>query len=233
MKIVLNLILVCVAGVLAFMCYQSIQIPVQFNAEVAKRDAVVIQRLKDIRTLQEVHRDMYGTYCGAWSELITFAKNDSVKICDKIGLLNDDQLKQGLNEQKAWMYLCNPKKYSKEIQQFGLSKETFSRDTIKVNVLENDSALMARGIKNWIDEIQYVPFAQNKDTFELNLGNVTTASGYEMALFEAKVAYEVYLNGLEESELANKIQEKKDMDRFPGLQVGDATSANNNAGNWE
>lgn len=233
MKIVFNLLLVCVAGVLAFMCYQSIQIPVQFKAEVDKREEVIIQRLKDIRTLQETHRDMYGTYCGSWAELINFAKTDSVKICDKIGSLNDDQLKEGLNEKDAWKYLCNPKKYEKEIKKFNLSKATFSRDTTKVNILKNDSALMARGVLNWIDEIQYVPFAQNRDTFELNLGKVTTASGYEMALFEAKVAYEVYLSGLEESELNNKIQEKKDMDRFPGLQVGDATTANNNAGNWE
>lgn len=233
MKHLFNILLVCVAGLLAYMCYMSIQIPVQFNEEVAKREAVVIQRLKDIRTLQETHRDMYGTYCKSWADLVKFAKTDSVKICDKIGSLNDDQLKEGLNEQKAWMYLCNPKKYDKEIKKFNLSKATFSRDTTKVNILKNDSAMMARGVEGWIDEIGLIPFSQNKDTFELTVGTITTASGYEMALFEAKAAYEIYLVGLNESELNNKIQEKKDMNRFPGLQVGDATTANNNAGNWE
>jgi hypothetical protein len=54
-----------------------------------------------------------------------------------------------------------------------------------------------------------------------------------MSLFEARVAYEVYLQGLDEGELANKIQERKDMEKYPGLKVGDATQANNNAGNWE
>lgn len=233
MKIVLQILLVAAAALLAFMCYQSIQIPVEFNEQAAKRNEVVIQRLKDIRTLQELHREKYGTYCASWADLINYAKTDSVAICVKKGTLTDAQLADGLNEQKAWMYLTNPKKYAKEITKFGLSKETFSRDTTKINVLQNDTALMKRNVMEWIDKIQYVPFAQNNDTFELVVGSVTTASGYEMALFEAKTPYSVYLEGLNESELNNLIQEKKDMDRFPGLQVGDATQANNNAGNWE
>lgn len=233
MKIVLQVLLAAAAVLLAYMCYQSIQIPVQFNEQAAKRDAEVIQRLKDIRTLQEAHRDLYQTYCSSWAELINFAKTDSVSICVKKGTLTDAQLADGLTEQKAWTYLTNPKKFAKEIEKFGLSRETFSRDTVKVNILQNDSALMRRNVLDWIDQIHIVPFSANNDTFELTVGSVTTASGYEMALFEAKTPYEVYLNGLNESELNNLIQDKKDMERFPGLQVGDATQANNNAGNWE
>lgn len=229
---VLNVILVAAAVLLSWMCYESVQIPVQFKADVAKRDEVVIQRLKDIRTLQELHRDLYQNYCGNWADLIKFAKTDSVKICQKIGTLTDEQLANGLKEKDAWEYLCNPKKYAKEIEKFGLSKETFSRDTVKVNVLDNDSSLMSRNVWEWIDKIQYVPFAEN-DTFELELGSVTTQSGYEMSLFEARVEYAVYLQGLNEGELENKIQERKEMDKYPGLKVGDAQQANNNAGNWE
>ncbi len=232
MKMVLNVILVAAAVLLSWMCYESVQIPVQFKADVAKRDEVVIQRLKDIRTLQELHRDLYQNYCGNWADLIKFAKTDSVKICQKIGTLTDEQLANGLKEKDAWEYLCNPKKYAKEIEKFGLSKETFSRDTVKVNVLDNDSSLMSRNVWEWIDKIQYVPFAEN-DTFELELGSVTTQSGYEMSLFEARVEYAVYLQGLNEGELENKIQERKEMDKYPGLKVGDAQQANNNAGNWE
>ncbi len=232
MKLVFNVILLAAACLLTYMCYQSIQIPVEFKAEVAKRDAVVIQRLKDIRTLQELHRDLHQDYCASWADLIRFAKTDSVSICVKKGTLNDQQLADGLNEKKAWMYLCNPKKYAKEIQKFNLDINTFSRDTVKVNILENDSSMMARNVMSWIDTLMYVPFG-NKDTFELNLGSVTTASGYNMSLFEAKVPFSVYLKGLNEGELNNKIAERKEMEKFEGLQVGDASQANNNAGNWE
>jgi len=233
MKSVLNILLVVAAGLLAYMCYQSIQIPLQFNEEVANRDAVIIQRLKDIRTLQENHRDKYQTYCSSWAELINFAKNDSVPLVVKVGSLSDAQLAEGLTEKDAVKYLANPKKYSKEIDKFKLSKAEFSRDTVYVNVLANDSAISSRPDFD-IDRIQYVPFAENpEDTFKLETGSVTTASGYEMALFQANVEYATYLWDLNEQELANKIDDKKQQDKFPGMQVGDATQANNNAGNWE
>jgi len=231
MKIVLKLVLLAAAAVLVVMCYQSIQIPVEFKDQVAARDAVVIQRLKDIRTLQEAHRDKYQTYAGSWAELINFAKNDSLPIVEKIGSLTDEQLVNGLNEKDAWMYLQNPRKYKKEIEKFSLDRNTFSRDTVYVNVLRKDSSFLKRPNFN-IDSICYVPFTA-QDTFQLVLGSVQTQSGYNMQLFEAKVEYKVYLAGLNERELANKIDEKKQLDRFPGLQVGDAQQANNNAGNWE
>ena len=105
---------------------------------------------------------------------------------------------------------------------------------MKVSILESDTSLMSRNVMQWIDRIQYIPIEEAKnDTFELVLGSVTTASGYNMSLFEAKVPYEVYLRGLNEGELANKIAERKEMDKYPGLQVGDANQANNNSGNWE
>jgi hypothetical protein len=232
MKIVLKLLLLAAAAVLVVMCYQSIRIPVEFNEQVAAREAVVIQRLKDIRTLQEAHRDKYQAYAASWSELIRFAKHDSLPIVQKIGSLTDYQLADGLNEKDAWMYLQNPKKYAKEIEKFDLDRSKFSRDTIYVNVLQKDSSFMSRTDFN-IDSIQYVPFSQNRDTFELVIGSVETASGYVMQLFEAKTDYNTYLGDLNAQELANKIDDKKSQDKYPGLKVGDAEQANNNAGNWE
>jgi hypothetical protein len=232
MKIVLKLLLLAAAAVLVVMCYQSIRIPVEFKEVTEAREAVVIQRLKDVRTLQEAHRDKYQTYAATWDELVRFAKNDSLPIVQKIGSLTDYQLADGLNEKDAWMYLQDPKKYSKEIEKFGLDRSTFSRDTIYVNVLQKDSSFLSRPDFN-IDSIKYVPFSQNRDTFELVIGSVETASGYVMQLFEAKAEYSTYLSDLNEQELANKIDDKKSQDKYPGLKVGDAEQANNNAGNWE
>ena len=232
MKTVLNILLAAAAVVLTVMCYQSLMIPIEFNEEVAKRDAVIIQRLKDIRTLQEEYQHKYDVYCESWDGLIKFAKEDKIAIVNKIGSLTDEQLADGLNERDAWKYLCDPKKYKKEIEKFGLSKETFSRDSIYVNVLEKDSSLQRPDFN--IDAIKFIPFAENpSDTIELNTGTVTTASGYEMALFEARMGFDKYLWDLNPQELANKIDDRKLQDKYPGLQVGDATQANNNAGNWE
>lgn len=232
MKTVLKLILLATSALLVVMCYQSIQIPVQFKNQADFRKNVVVQRLKDIRTLQESYRDKYQTYAPTWDVLINFAKNDSLPVVIKVGSLTDKQLEQGLNEKDAWKYLCNEKKYKKEIQKFELSKETFSRDTTYVSVLQKDSTFTSRPDFN-IDELRYVPFAANKDTFELQLGSVTTASGYEMSLFEARVEYKVYLQGLNDQELNNIIDECEQLEKYPGLKVGDCEQANNNAGNWE
>jgi hypothetical protein len=232
MKTILNIILVVAACLLGYMCYRSVQLPVEFNTEVARREAVIIQRLKDIRTVQEAHRDKYQVYASSWKQLIDFAKTAEVPIVNKIGSLTDQQLADGLNEKNAWMYLCDPKKYSKEIEKFGLSKETFSRDTVFVPLLQKDSSLIRPGFN--IDSICYIPFAENpSDTFRLEVGSVTTQSGYEMSLFQAQADYKTYLWDLDQQEVANKIDDKKQQEKYPGLQVGDATEANNNAGNWE
>ena len=236
MKTVLNIFLAIASVVLVVMCYQSLMIPIEFNSEVAKRDEVVIQRLKDIRTLQEEFQHKYGTYAASWDQLINFAKNDKIAIVQKVGSLTDDQLKEKLTEELAWKYLCDPKKYAKEIAQFGLSKETFSRDSIFVNVLQKDSALQRPDFN--IDEIKFIPTfteeaAAKHDTILLATGIQESASGYVMPLFEAKVPFTAYLSDLNEQELSNKITDREDLDKYPGLQVGDATQANNNAGNWE
>ena len=232
MKTILNIILVVAACLLGYMCYRSVQLPVEFNNEVARREAVIIQRLKDIRTIQEAHRDKYQVYASSWKQLIDFAKTAEVPIVNKIGSLTDQQLADGLNEKNAWMYLCDPKKYSKEIEKFGLSKETFSRDTVFVPLLQKDSALIRPDFK--IDSICFIPFAENPtDTFRLEVGSVTTQSGYEMSLFQAQADYKTYMWDLDQQEVANKIDDKKQQEKYPGLQVGDATEANNNAGNWE
>ena len=236
MKTVLNILLAAAAVVLTIMCYQSLMIPIEFNEEVAKRDEVVIQRMKDIRTLQEEYQHKYEVYCPSWDKLIAFAKNDSIAIVNKIGSLTDAQLADGLNERDAWKYLCDPKKYKKEIEKFGLSKETFSRDSIYVTVLEKDSSLQRPDFN--IDELKYIPaFTEEakaaKDTILLEIGSVTSASGYVMPLFQAQIPFEKYLGDLNEQELNNKITDRKDMDRYPGMMVGDAVQANNNAGNWE
>lgn len=236
MKTVLNIFLAIAAVALVVMCYQSLMIPIEFNAEVAKRDEVVIQRLKDVRTLQEEYQHKYNVYAASWDQLVNFAKNDKIAIVNKIGSLTDAQLEAGLKEDAAWKYLCDPKKYAKEIAQFGLSKETFSRDSIYVSVLQKDSALSRPDFN--IDELRFIPTfteeaAAKKDTILLAIGTVTSASGYVMPLFEAQIPYEAYLGDLNEQELSNKITDKKDMDKYPGMMVGDATQANNNAGNWE
>ena len=60
MKVVVRVLLVAAIILLAFLCWKSIQGPIDFNAEVKRRDNAVIQRLVDIRTTQVAYRTQKG-----------------------------------------------------------------------------------------------------------------------------------------------------------------------------
>lgn len=165
-----NLLLVGAACVLVWMCYECIQIPIRFKDEVKTRDAVVVDRLKDIRALQVIYQKENEVYAASWNELIRFIEKDSLSICRKIGELTDQQRAKGLNDKKAWEYLCNPKKYAKEIEETGLSIETFSRDTIKVSALrtfleENPSEKYIADVKWYKEQMNNAVTLEQKDAF--------------------------------------------------------------------
>lgn len=107
-----------------------------------------------------------------------------------------------------------------------VAKGLVFRETIKISV--RDSLL--KGFP--IDSIRYVPFA-DKTQFELASGEIETGSKVKVKVFEAKVHNDIILNGLDKQLIINLNDLRKKLDRYPGLQVGSITEANNNAGNWE
>lgn len=62
MRLVINIILLLVAAVLAFLLYQSIEEPIAFDAEKQRRKEIVVEKLKIIRTAQEMYRDITGEF---------------------------------------------------------------------------------------------------------------------------------------------------------------------------
>jgi len=62
MKIVLNLLLAAVAAFLCYLFYVSLSEPIEFDKERALREGAVVERLKDIRTTQELYRNITGQF---------------------------------------------------------------------------------------------------------------------------------------------------------------------------
>ncbi len=89
MKTVIQIVMVVVILVLVYLIYDSIMEPVRFNQEVARREAAIIQRLKDIRTVQVSHRSRYQRFLGDLDSLIYFVRNDSLPIIRAIGTVPD------------------------------------------------------------------------------------------------------------------------------------------------
>jgi hypothetical protein len=79
MKIsVIKLILAFVIIVLGFLIFRSINKPVKFENSLKTRGEVIVEKLKDIRTAQNLFRNQYGHYTSSFDSLISFVKNGKI-----------------------------------------------------------------------------------------------------------------------------------------------------------
>ena len=62
---------------------------------------------------------------------------------------------------------------------------------------------------------------------------IKTVSGVQVPLFEARMPYRALCKGLDNQLRINLDAERKDQNKYEGLQVGSISVPNNNAGNWE
>lgn len=78
MKILLNLIILGIIGFLGYALYSSINEPIKFRGEMTKRKDVVVNSLQNIRTSQELYRDIKGEYAKSFGDLKSVLTNDSI-----------------------------------------------------------------------------------------------------------------------------------------------------------
>ncbi len=209
MKTVIQIVLLIAIVGLAYLCYDSINSVIEFKRVYQVRTDANIEKLKDIRTAQVAFKSQFDKYTGSFDSLINFVKSDSLKLVKKEGSLTDEQVAEGMTEEKA------------------LSLGMIKRDTILVSVLDS-----LFGKKYPIDSLKFVPFVQNEE-YEMGAGIVQTGSGVKVQVFEAKVHNNVYLDGLDEQEVINLNDKARKLEKYPGLKVGSLEETNNNAGNWE
>ncbi len=212
-KIIIQILLAAAALYLGYMCYESVQNPIQFQKLKKQRYDRVIQKLKDIRTAQDAFKSIHGTYTSSFDTLINFVKYDSLKTIRSIGELTDDQLEEGMTEQDA------------------LKKGLIIRDTIRVAALEELFG------KNYpIDDLRYVPFTKKKHEFLMGTNMILTDSGIDVPVFEARISNMVIFEDLfdeYEDAILEENGERIRLNKYPGLKVGSVQEANNNVGNWE
>lgn len=235
MKVVMRTLLALAIVLLAWVSWKSIQGPIDFNAEVDKRDKAVIQRLVDIRTAQVALRSQTGSYTANFDTLVQFVRDGQIATLVRSGDLTESQLESGMTEARAMEIIRSGDE--KAIRDAGLWDEQKNapqivRDSIFSPAVE---VLFPNRTNFSADSLQYVPFAQPGTRFEMGVDSLITASGYPIQVFEAKTPYTSYLSDLDGKLLGQKIQEVLDRpgNRYPGMQVGSLEIANNNAGNWE
>lgn len=74
---------------LVYLVYDSVMQPVRFQKEVDRREAVAIDRLMSIRTLQEVYKEANRRFLSTTDSLIDFYKNGKITIVRQIGSMDD------------------------------------------------------------------------------------------------------------------------------------------------
>lgn len=223
-KIVSVLLLFVIAG-LVYACIKSIMEPINFNKQKAYRETVGIQRMKDVRTLQEAFKSVSGHFTASADSLVDFYKNGKMEVIMQIGS-NDDSLAVATTEKlKKSRRGITPEQmyelYKKgEHLVFSISSKVDVKDTL-FNTRKNFD----------IDSLKYIPFSQG-DTIQME-SVIKEVSGVKVPLFEAKMPYKSLLKGLDNQLRINLDADRKAMNRYEGLQVGSVSAPNNNAGNWE
>lgn len=201
----LQIVLVIVALLLAYFLYESIMGPVRFNEEVSKREASIIEKLKDIRTIQQAYKSVNGKYAGGFDTLIDFLKNGKLPIIKKIGNVPDT-----LTEEQA------------------LKMKIVSRDTVYVNPYEE--IFQGKKPADFVDKLQIIPYSENKE-FTIKAA-IITKSSINVPVFEVTASYDDYLKGLDKQLVRNLKTKAKDANKFEGLKVGSLDEPSTD-GNWE
>ncbi|MCQ2147141.1 MAG: hypothetical protein MJZ16_06445 [Bacteroidales bacterium] len=230
LKPILSIVLLaCICG-LVYLIYDSVSQPVEFNKEKSRRENVAIQNLKDIRTLQVAFKSVNNHFAGTIDSLKTFYETGEMSVIMQVGSHDDslavaktDAIKKSLKGVKPSE--MNAKLY--ELYKQGEKNLVFSVET-KVAVKDT----LFKGRENFdINKLKYIPYADG-DEVEMN-SIIKMVSGVQVPLFEAKIPYKKLLKGLDNQLRINLDAQRRDQNKYEGLQVGSIEAPNNNAGNWE
>lgn len=212
MKKVVQGLLILGSIVFAYLIYFTILNPIDFKTEQDLRYSACIESLKNIRKAESAYKEVNGMFTGSWDTLAFFVKKGTLPLVKKIGSLSDEQLEAGMTEKEA------------------IQKGMIIRDTVWVAVLDS---LFGKSYS--IERMRYIPYSKN-EVFFLGTNTITTGSGVQVAVFEARAHNNQILSELQrkfKQEIIN-LNEKRRLDgKYPGLKVGSLTETNNSAGNWE
>ena len=203
-KKVVQIILGIIIIGLTYALSEQIMNPLRFKEEIATRQEDVIEKLKDIRSAQRMFKSVHGEYTPSFDSLIQFIINDSIIIEKTIGSADDS---------------------------VAVAEGRFSIEEVKLAVI--DTVFSARKFTpKMVEDLRIIPHS-NGEMFILDAGDFTTESEVVVPVFECKAPFKLFLNGLNEQELINLIDDRKTLDKYPGIKVGAMDKAVNDAGNWE
>jgi hypothetical protein len=225
-KLLTWLVLPAIIVALVYAIVTSILKPVNFNKETARRTEVAVQRLKDIRTLQVAYKSVNNKFCSTVDSLKDFYLNGQMEVIMQVGS-QDDSLAVAHTEA---VKKANRKITSADLYQMYLAGDNNLVFSVANKIPVKDTLFNGRDDFN-IDSLKYIPFS-GKEPVQME-AVTRMVSGVQVPLFEARMPYRLLLKGMDNQLRINLDAERRDQNRYEGLQVGSVTAPNNNAGNWE
>lgn len=225
LKSVLGLLIVFLI-VMIFLCINR---PQQRESEFFTRRDACGERLKVIRTLEEAHKQAYGTYCGNYDTLLINLHKQEQRVMKKEKAENAPDSVYDMPEleaiRKGWI----------------VQKEAF---VVPLDKLREDGKLTLTDEQ--LADVIYVPYTHKQTKFTIKADSVAASlsgAGGKLPTFEAYVTlddlYADYINsednggfhkfvefftGSDAQWLINKKADLKDKNKFLGWKVGDITA---------
>lgn len=211
MKKVLQLILAIVVVALVYVVYRQVATPIEFEGDKNRREAVVIERIKDIRAAQRAFKSKYQHFTGDFDSLINFVLNDSLVMERKL-VDEDDSVGLALLKKQG----------KKNVEKFTVAV---------IDTIFSPKKLSKEEILN----MRYIPTTNNQAQFILEAGQITTESKIVIPVVECRAPYIMFLDTVTyRQEIINKIDDDvNNFNRYPGIKFGSMDAGNNEAGNWE
>ncbi len=106
-KTIFQIILIVIAGILAYYTYASIMQPVNFNKQKRAREKVVIQYLKDIRSAEFIYKQLNNRYTGSFDTLIHFMDSARIPVVKMIPDPNDTTYTLTINDTVGYVKVAD------------------------------------------------------------------------------------------------------------------------------
>ena len=207
MKLVIQLLLWVVIGVLGYFTFNSVYEPIQFNKVRDKRYQKVIDKLKDIRQAELAHKTITGRFSGNFDSLVTFIDTAEFTVTQRrdTTILDEERTKQlGVDQYKSKVLI-----------------DTLGYTPVKDSLFKNSDRYK---------EMMFIPYTDNKK-FDLEAGK-TYKNGNYIPVFEVKVDKSLILED-QDKDLVAQEKQTVAVDGVNGeyIQVGSMSEVNTK-GNW-
>ncbi|MDR0753998.1 MAG: hypothetical protein LBF04_01260 [Prevotellaceae bacterium] len=228
-KIILLAVLIVVIIGLAYVFINNMSKPIKFNSAYEMRKTKVVERLKEIRALQQAYKSAKGVYTESFDTLENFYNTGKMQTLRSVGSLDDSATQartkayeKNYDEQQRLIKARRPIKGERlialvdmdddEVVDKGLAVRKPIIDDVKA-VVKIDTVLLADRPGFDIASLKYVPGVEVNGVVETHEFKMKTAiketiSKVQVPLFAVFVPNEVFLKGLDRQQIANLSDEE-------------------------